>query len=163
MKETRRMAISFQNNPALLYILCSSICCHLCNCGNVYECVRSSSWYISVLIIRKSEKQVEVPSSKLVKSASGALLLSTLFILKYRSGHCGYQEIPAVFTVGHFPWELQGNFLNSLCLDQAVATSCRWEKNLLHASEVLYTPSISFSWLKHKDGFAYSRGVEVKL
>lgn len=73
---------------------------------------------------------MEVPCfcSKLVNATSDTLLLSTLFILKYKAGHCGYQEIPAVFTAGHFPQGLQGN-LNCSCLDQAVAASYCWEKS----------------------------------
>lgn len=120
---------------------------------------------LSVLITRKNAKQVEVPCfcCKLVKSTSGTLLLSTLFILKHNAGHCGYQEIPAVFTAGHFPQELQGN-LHCSCLDQAVATSYCCEKSSKDGwSVVLYTPSISVSWLKHEDGFADSRGVQTEL
>lgn len=84
---------------------------------------------ISVLVTRKSEK---VGGSSLFLQQTGKVYfwhtIAVNIILIYRAGRCGCQEIPAVFTAGHFPRELQGN-LNCSCLDQAVATSYCWEKS----------------------------------
>lgn len=90
---------------------------------------------------------MEVPCfcSNLVKSSSATLWLSILFIVKYKVGHCGYQELLAVFTTGHFPWGLQGN-LNCSCLHQAVASSYCWEKSSKCQWGPVYSINLSHGW-----------------
>lgn len=153
MKEIRRMAISFQNNPALLYILCSSICRHLCNCGNVYECVRSSSWW---KVGGSSQQQTG-------KVCFWRTIAVNIVYSKIQGRTLWLSGNSSSFHSWPFPMGVTRKLLKFFVSRPSCSNQLPLGKNLLHASEVLYTPSISVSWLKHKDGFANSRGVEVKL